>query len=143
MKNVQKLFLSAGVVVVAIQFLPVERTNPPVVGDLQASPEVKAVIRRACYDCHSNETVWPWYSHLAPVSWLVSDDVIEGRERLNFSEWSTWTPARQASTQREAADEVKAHKMPLWFYTPLHPDAVLTDADRALIVAWGYPPQAK
>jgi len=70
-------------VFVLIQFIPVARTNPPVEGEISASPEVMSILRRACYDCHSNETRWPWYSKIAPVSWLSVKDVNEGREHLN------------------------------------------------------------
>jgi len=76
------------IVVIAIQFVTVERTNPPVTGEINVTPELKSVLQKSCYDCHSNETVWPWYSKVAPVSWLVSKDVVEGREELNFSEWT-------------------------------------------------------
>src|SRR6478672_7737844 len=85
----------------AAQIVPVTRVNPPVEGDLTAPADVKAVLRRACYDCHSNETVWPWYSHVAPVSWLVADDVNKGRRHWNFSTWNHLTPDRQAKAMRE------------------------------------------
>jgi len=101
-----------------------------------ASPEVRAVLRRACYDCHSNETVWPWYSKVAPSSWLVSSDVLSGRRHMNFSTWNRRTAERQAEALRQAWEEVEAGEMPLWYYMPLHPEARLTDADKALLRAW-------
>lgn len=63
------------VALIVIQFVPIERTNPPVESDVPMSPELKAVLRHACYDCHSNETRWPWYSRIVPVSWLIVNDV--------------------------------------------------------------------
>ncbi len=75
------------VILVAIQFIPVDKTNPPVTAELDAAMEIISVFKRSCYDCHSNETVWPWYSSIAPVSWLVTADVKEARKHLNFSEW--------------------------------------------------------
>src|SRR5262245_24374433 len=72
---------------VAAQFVPATLTNPPVQGSLQAPLPISVTLRRACYDCHSNETRWPWYSRVAPVSWLVVRDVNLGREEINFSEW--------------------------------------------------------
>ena len=66
---------------IVIQFVPVNRTNPPVEGDLRAPTEVLSVLRRACYDCHSNETVWPWYSRVAPLSWVIAHDVTRGGQR--------------------------------------------------------------
>jgi hypothetical protein len=74
---------------IGIQFIPVPRTNPPVTSELQwDSPAIKELVRRACYDCHSNETVWPWYSYIAPMSWLVTHDVSEARRHMNFSQWN-------------------------------------------------------
>ena len=87
------------VVIIAIQFWPVERTNPPVLSDIEAPQEVKAVLHAACYDCHSNETRWPWYSYVAPASWLVTSDVTEAREHLNLSEWPS-----DARDRAEAAE---------------------------------------
>jgi len=90
-------------------------------------------MRRACFDCHSNETVWPWYSNVAPVSWLVQRDVNDGRSHLNFTEWDR--------TQRHAKDvaaQVRQGDMPPWFYLPMHPQAKLTQAEKdALIVGAG------
>jgi len=120
----------------AVQFVPVTRTNPPIEGDVTAPADVKAVLRRACYDCHSNETTWPWYSHVAPVSWLVADDVNHGRSHVNFSMWNRLTPADQAKVMRNAGEEVEAGEMPLWYYLPMHPMARLSDADKALVREW-------
>ena len=109
------------VFLVAIQFIPVERTNPPVRREIHwDSPEVADLARRACYDCHSNETVWPWYSYVAPISWRVTDHVNHGRRHLNFSEWNT--------SQEDLNDilaSVKGEEMPLEDYLWLHPEAVL------------------
>jgi hypothetical protein len=123
-------------VFVAIQFVPVQRTNPPVETEVTAPPDVRAVLRRACYDCHSNETVWPWYSHVAPASWLVADDVNKGRRQVNFSTWNRLTPKDQAKKLREAWEEIESGEMPLWYYRPLHPGASLNAQDRALLEGW-------
>ncbi len=120
----------------AIQLVPVDRTNPPVEEEVPVPPEVRDVLVRACYDCHSNETVWPWYAHVAPVSWLVARDVHEGREALNFSTWNRLTTREQVEALRESWEEVEEGEMPLWFYLPTHPEARLTDRDRALLRAW-------
>ncbi len=117
----------------AIQFVPVDRTNPAVTADVPTSPEVKAVLRRACYDCHSNETVWTWYAYIAPVSWLVAKDVHEGREHLNFSTWNNYDTTEQVKLMRESWEEVEEREMPLWFYTPMHRDAQLSTADKNLL----------
>lgn len=83
--------LSVLAVLIVIQFIPVDTSNPPVTADIPSSPEGKAVLRRACYDCHSNETRWPWYSRVAPASWLTARDVREGRAELNFSAWNEYS----------------------------------------------------
>lgn len=127
------ILLIAGV---AIQFVPVEKTNPPVTGDIPVSIEVKAILRQSCYDCHSNETIWPWYSNVAPASWLVANDVKEGRRHLNFSTWDRYDAGKQSHKIHEVWEEVEQHEMPLWFYTPLHPDAKLSADDMEILKAW-------
>jgi uncharacterized membrane protein len=125
-----------GVAVLAIQLVPVDRTNPPVEEEVPASPEVREILRRACYDCHSHETEWPWYSRVAPVSWLVARDVEEAREHLNFSTWNRLSAEDRAEGFEEAWEEVESGEMPLWFYVPLHPEAELTAEERSLLRAW-------
>lgn len=119
-------------VAVLIQLLPYGRSheNPPVAAEPKwNSAETRALFKRACFDCHSNETVWPWYTNIAPMSWLVQNDVEGGREHLNFSEWDR--PQRHA---KDVAEEVRLGDMPLALYLPLHSEARLTDAEiRALI----------
>ncbi len=124
------------VALVAIQLVPIDRTNPPVETEVPASVEVRSVLREACYDCHSNETRWPWYTRIAPASWLIAKDVSEGREELNFSTWDGLSAEDQAEAIRESWETVDEGEMPLWFYVPLHPEARLSADDRALLRAW-------
>ena len=128
-------YLGAAVLVAlgAIQLVPYGRdhANPPVAQEPRWDrPETRALAVRACFDCHSNETVWPWYSHVAPASWLVQRDVDKGRRKLNYSEWDR--PQREA---HESAKSVRSGKMPPWFFawpgTPAH----LAPAERAAFVA--------
>lgn len=128
------LILLAAVIV--IQFIPVDRTNPAVTGAITAPPEVAAILKRSCYDCHSNETVWPWYSYVAPASWLVVEDVHEGREHLNFSTWQSYDAQQQADLRREAWEEVEHGDMPLGNYLTMHSKAKLTEYDQTLIREW-------
>jgi Haem-binding domain len=121
---------------VAIQFVPVDRSNPPVGAEVPATPEARAVLRRACYDCHSHETVWPWYSRVAPLSWLVARDVRQGREELNFSTWDHYATKQQVKKLKESWEEVAEGEMPPWFYLPVHRDAVLSAEDRAILRKW-------
>ncbi len=128
------------VALVGSQFVPVDRSNPPVDPSLQltAPQDLLAVLKRSCWDCHSHETVWPWYSYVAPVSWFVADHVHEGREKMNFSTWLDEYPddVDQEDARDECWDEVKKSKMPLRSYVILHPDAELSDADKALLKDW-------
>ncbi len=124
------------VVFVLAQAIRINTVNPRVDGDIAAPPAVAKLLRGACYDCHSNETVWPWYSQVAPISWLLSSDVDEGRRELNFSAWSTYDPKRQAKKLRETAKEIDENDMPPWYYVLAHADAKLSDAERATLRAW-------
>jgi len=135
-KTVKRIGIALVVVVVALQFVPVEKTNPAGHGQLAAPPEVQALLQRACYDCHSNETVWPWYSHIAPASLLIASDVKKGRKEVNFSTWEQYDESRRARKLKEIAKQVEKGDMPLFYYLPLHPDAKLSAAERERIVKW-------
>ena len=123
----------------ALQLANPSRVNPPVEKDFiaAASPpaSVAASLRAACYDCHSHETTWPWYSRIAPVSWLIASDVNEGREHLNFSDW----PAETASAAKklDRINEVMDYReMPPKKYTLIHAAARLTETQRKQIMDW-------
>lgn len=135
-KMLRWVVLGCVVLLAAIQFVPVDRANPPVETEVPAPAVVRAVLRRSCYDCHSNETVWPWYSKVAPFSWLAARDVNGGRKELNFSTWNRYAPPQQAKKLKECWEEIAAGQMPLWIYLPLHRDAMLSDADRELLRLW-------
>jgi len=129
------LLLGFGAILIGfllIQLVPYghDHTNPPVTGEpAWDSPATKALAQRACFDCHSNETAWPWYSNLAPVSWLLQRHVTEGRERLNFSTWGT---GRQEVGH--AARLIREGEMPSWDYLLLHPDARLSDTEKQQLI---------
>lgn len=115
-----------------IQFIPYGRdhTNPPVIAEpAWDSPQTRALFFRACADCHSNETKWPWYSNIAPASWLITRDVMQGREEFNVSEWG-----RPDNEGDDAAKLVQNGEMPPWFYLPLHPEANLSPAERQQLI---------
>jgi hypothetical protein len=128
------------VALVAIQFVPTQRTNPPVESDVQTSGELKTILRRACYDCHSNETVWPWYSHIAPISFLIANDVKEGRRELNFSTWDQYDEQRKARKLKEIVEQIEENKMPQWYYILMHPEAKLSESDKEIILKWAKKP---
>jgi hypothetical protein len=129
-------FAALIVAFVAIQFIPIATENPPVEAEIDTPSEVKAILRRSCYDCHSNETRWPWYSHVAPFSWLVSYDVAKGREELNFSTWSRLSTREQVERMEESWEVVSEGEMPLWYYLPAHPEARIRANDREVLQAW-------
>jgi hypothetical protein len=117
---------------VLIQLIPYghRHTNPPVLKEpAWDSPQTRALAKRACFDCHSNETQWPWYSNVAPVSWLVQDDVDGGRHHLNFSEFD-----KKQEHARHAVEEIENGDMPIWFYVPLHPPAKLTPEEKSALI---------
>lgn len=116
-----------------IQLVPYGRdhSNPPVAAEPDwDAPETRDLFFRACKDCHSNESIWPWYSSIAPMSWLVTRDVAEGRSHFNVSEWG-----REGNHGEEAADLVRDGEMPPWFYLPAHPEAQLSEQEREALVA--------
>ena len=120
----------------AIQLFPITRDNPPVTGTIDAPAAIAATLKRSCFDCHSNETVWPWYSRVAPASWLVAHDVHEGREHLNFSTWASLSPAERQKLFQRMAEVVQNGAMPPGIYTPLHPDARLSLQDTTTLMEW-------
>jgi hypothetical protein len=128
--------------VALLQLVGAERTNPAVneSARLQASAqtpaEVDAILKRSCNDCHSNETVWPWYSGIAPMSWKVVEHVNEGREELNFSEWAGYDDKKKRKKLLEICEQVTEKEMPLDQYLWLHGEAVLTEADVKTLCDW-------
>lgn len=137
LKRIGALLIAA---LVLAQFVPAARSNPPEHGKPVAPQEVQTVLQRACYDCHSNETVWPWYSKIAPTSFVVANHVKEGRKELNLSLWDQYNEQRKARKKNEIAKEVNKGNMPPWYYTPLHPEAKLSSSDRKLILNWARQP---
>ena len=137
----RSVFIIIGIVVV-IQVVRPARTNPVSNPDediqavLPVHREVAATLSRACNDCHSNNTVWPWYSNVAPVSWLVVSDVREGRNELNFSNWGAYDREKQQKLLGEICEQVREGEMPGFQYEMMHPKARLSDADRRTICAW-------
>ncbi len=122
--------------IVLIQFVPVTRTNPPVEDEILAPDPVQRVLERSCYDCHSNESRWPWYALVAPSSWLVTRHVNEAREHMNFSTWNRYDAEERADHVEEIGEEVGEGAMPLKSYLLLHRNARLTGEERGIIQGW-------
>jgi hypothetical protein len=137
-RGAAKCLAALGVLFLASQLVRFPHTNPPVESDLDAPPEVQQALRVACYDCHSSQTRWSWYTEIAPLSWLAYRDVSEGRHRLNFSAWSSYREDPGTAAQKLAgiARFVASGDMAPWYYRWLHPDAHLDDTQRESIFRW-------
>jgi hypothetical protein len=137
MKRVLKWIVIVLVVVfVAIQFVPVDRENPLGGKPFVAPPAVMAMTKRSCFDCHSNETVWPWYAYIAPVSWLVAHDVEEGRRKVNLSLFADMSDQKRAAKADEMAEEAEQGEMPPAQYLLMHSDAKLSAEDVKALRTW-------
>ncbi|MFO1476257.1 MAG: heme-binding domain-containing protein [Verrucomicrobiota bacterium] len=140
--SVRRLIIGAAVVFAALQLTNPARTNPPVREGADAlathSPpaEISALLRRACYDCHSCETTWPWYSRVAPMSWLIVGHVNDGRRRLNFSDWPHDDPKRSARKWNRVGEALESGEMPIPSYTWIHAAARLTPEERKALEQW-------
>lgn len=136
-KRVLKI-LGVAVIVLVVIFAGIQlirpsvtNLNPPVVQEpAWPSPRVRELAQRACFDCHSNETVWPWYSQIAPVSWLVANDVVEGRDTFNFSDWGAGHP-----DAGEFGEVIAEGKMPLPIYLIMHPLARFSEAEKQELIS--------
>lgn len=133
------------VMFIGVQFIRPALTNPPVTADLNAPPlnappEVKNILRRSCYNCHSNETKLWWFDQIVPAYWIVANDVKTGRERLNFSELGELPRAQQQGTLYEAVNQIQLGAMPLASYKRVHPDSVVTPEELAVLKQYLHPP---
>ena len=143
MKNILKKILIALVVIfIIIQFIrPSKNLNNAVSGKditvLYTVPDsVQLILQKACYDCHSNNTRYPWYFNIQPVAWWMNDHINEAKNELNFSEFGSRTLAKQAKKMKKTAKEVEEGGMPLDSYTWIHKDAILTDREKRILISW-------
>lgn len=121
----------------AIQIVPVEKTNPEESAPINIEDmEVKMILDQSCMDCHSNNTVWPWYSSIAPMSWKISEHVVEGRKELNFSEWGTYSTKKAIHKLEEVIEEVEEGHMPEDGYVLFHPEAEVTEQELSILKIW-------
>lgn len=145
------------VVLIIIQFFRIDKNNPPVdnavdmVNLLDTPSEIKQILKTSCYDCHTNESVYLWYTNVAPVSWWVKDHINEAREELNFSEWGTYSLKKKDHKLDEIIEMLDENEMPLPSYLILHGDARLNGQQKAELIDWakksreslGYIPEKK
>ena len=142
MSKTKKVLLCLLVVLVVIQFFRPEKnqSNAATPGDIfahyQAPDSLKALIKTACYDCHSNNTVYPWYSQVQPVAWWLNDHIKEGKRKFNFSEFAAYPAKRADHKMEELIEMVKENEMPLKSYSLIHTDARLTQEQRVAMTNW-------
>ena len=138
----KRVWIGVLVLLAAIQLIPVAKTNPAVDGGKtllagsSVPAEVSEILQRSCQDCHSNRTKWPWYSHVAPVSWVVASDVNGGRRHMNLDEWGSYSLDKKQSRLTKICEELKSGDMPDTKYTLIHRNAKLTDAERGTLCDW-------
>jgi hypothetical protein len=145
MKWITRVFVLLGAVFLSTQLLRPDRPNrpPDPKRQLVAPPAVQSILDRSCKDCHSNQTQWPWYSHVSPISWWLVDHVKEGRSEFSVSDFGTYPPQRAAHKMEEVCEEVKKGNMPLPEYLWLHPSAKLSAADKETLCTWATTEQGR
>lgn len=138
----RRIGLAVLVFVAAIQFIPVDRTNPSVdrsqsiYATVAMPADAKAVFERSCQNCHSDETSWPWYSYVAPVSWVVARDVHQARKAMNLSEWGSYSAKQKTDKLEEICEQLTNGDMPDRKYMLVHPHARLTAKERDVVCQW-------
>ena len=157
MSLIKKIGIGLIAIIIVMQFFRIDKTNPPVDATLdlvyveQTSAEVKAILKTSCYDCHTNESIYPWYTNVAPVSWWVKKHINEARDELNFSEWGSYSLRRKDHKLDEVVEMIEEAEMPLPSYLIAHGDAKLSAEQKALLINWaktvredlGYVPEKK
>lgn len=137
-----KIFIVIISVFIFIQFFQIDTRNPAVVPqndftNIYSPPQhIQSILKTACYDCHSNQTDYPWYASVAPVSWWIKDHIEHARGHLNFSTWNDYSVSEANHALEEIAEEVEQKKMPLKSYQIAHSEARLSDEERKLLVEW-------
>ena len=143
---IKKIFKIIAVVifaaVVIIQFFRIDKTNPPIIQTetieavMTVPPDVALVLGRSCNDCHTNNTVYPWYSNVQPTAWFLKNHIDDGKRHLNLSQFATYDPKKRSKKLREICEQVSSGEMPLPSYLWIHRDAVLSDSDKQAICDW-------
>ncbi len=142
MKRIKKVLLAAGIVFVAIQFIQPSKNinNQELASDISKSipvpDSVQVILKNACYDCHSNNTRYPWYAHIQPAGWLLSTHIAEAKDKLNFNEFGNLSARRQISKLDGIANSIKDDIMPLSSYKLMHKSAQLTADEKELLIKW-------
>jgi hypothetical protein len=131
-----------GIIFILIQFIRIDKTNPSIdptldfIKTINAPAEIASKIQISCYDCHSHETSYPWYTNIAPLSWWIKGHINGGREHLNFSEWNKYSKDKQKHKLEEGVEMLEKKWMPLFTYTWLHSEAKMTDVERESMISF-------
>ena len=139
---VKRSAIALGITLVVIQVFRIDKNNPSsdpandFITINNPPPALAALLKTSCYDCHSNQSAYPWYTNLAPVSWWIKHHINEGRDELNFSEWDSYTSRRKDHKLKECAEMVSENEMPMSSYTLLHSDAKLSTGQKEELVRW-------
>jgi cytochrome c551/c552 len=147
--TIKKIGIVFIVLFIVIQVFRINKTITPVneqtdfMAVTQTNPEVATILKNACYDCHSNQPTYPWYTNVAPVSWWIKNHINEGSKHLNFSIWQTYTVKRKDHKLEECVEMIEEGEMPMNSYTWMHPEAKLTDAQKQLLIDWFKAEKAK
>lgn len=142
MKTFKKIIFWSLITFIVIQLVPIDRTNKPVdkkqnfVDIYHTPPKITTLLKNACYDCHSNETVYPKYAYVAPISWSVKHHVNDGREHLNFSEFGTFNKYLKQNMLESSAANLRQHRMPIAGYMVYHDKSRLSEAERILLAEY-------
>ena len=136
MKTIIYILLTLVAVLFIINSIPVNMSNPPVSSDIETPENVKKILRESCYDCHSNETVWYWYTEYAPISWLIAHDVNEGREYLNFSTWDKYKKSEKKELLADSIETIVEGEMPTKIYEFMHPEAKIDEEELKILTMW-------
>ena len=143
------LFLIIAAVLIIVQFFRIDKSAPAVVqaetleAAVSVPPDVSLILGRSCNDCHSNTTVYPWYSNIQPAAWFLKSHIDDGRRHLNFSVFNTYTPKKKAHKLEEICEQVGAKEMPLPSYLWIHRDAALKDTEAKALSDWANQEKAK
>lgn len=143
MKKILKIgAIAFAITFIAVQFFQIDKTNPPIVESetleaaVAVSPDVALIMGRACNDCHTNKTIYPWYSNIQPNGWFLKGHIDDGRAELNFSKFNTFEKKKKIRKLEEVCSEVESAQMPLPSYTWIHRDAILTESEKQAICTW-------
>lgn len=142
MKVLKKIVLALLVVLVGIQFIPTTRNQSDEISEaaftktFNVPDDIQNLLKTSCYDCHSNNTIYPWYNKMQPISWFLEGHIKEAKKELNFSEFGSYSKRKQKSKLKGIMGEIKEDKMPLSSYTLMHKEAILSEGEKLLLKNW-------